>query len=275
MAHIVTYSLFAQGNQKLSENFVVREFACKDGSDLVKIDLELVKTLQKIRDLLGVPVIISSGYRTNTYNSKIGGSRNSWHLCGSAADIFVSGKTTEEVAKCAESLGVPGVIRYVTDNFVHIDMRNTGKYYAVVNNGIITNVSTYGDLADPVIRTIQTKLKVQYDSRLVVDGYYGINTRSAMVKGLQSEFNSQYGACLKIDGIWGAKTEAECRTITSGTGGIQYIIQAALYCNGYHEITVDGIYGKETVCVVKEFQKDIGHNSDGQFDEICFRSLFF
>ena len=33
------------GNLKLSENFKVKEFACKDCSDIIYIDTELVKNL--------------------------------------------------------------------------------------------------------------------------------------------------------------------------------------------------------------------------------------
>ena len=49
MANIKMYSVKADGNLSLSKNFKVKEFKCHDGSDTVKIDLDNVKTLQKIR----------------------------------------------------------------------------------------------------------------------------------------------------------------------------------------------------------------------------------
>ena len=49
---VKTYSLKKDGSKKLSQNFTVSEFACKDGSDKVLIDTTLVDVLQKIRNHL-------------------------------------------------------------------------------------------------------------------------------------------------------------------------------------------------------------------------------
>ena len=49
---IKVYSLAKDGSKKLSANFAVREFRCKDGSDPIFIDSELVELLQKIRSHL-------------------------------------------------------------------------------------------------------------------------------------------------------------------------------------------------------------------------------
>lgn len=57
-----------------------------------------------------------------------------------AFDIVVKGKTPQEVAKYAQSLGINGVIRYNT--FVHIDSRET-KYWAINNNGKVSSVSQF------------------------------------------------------------------------------------------------------------------------------------
>ena len=47
---IKAYSYAKDGNRKLSANFAVKEFRCKDVSDPIFIDDELVTLLQKIRD---------------------------------------------------------------------------------------------------------------------------------------------------------------------------------------------------------------------------------
>lgn len=44
---INAYSLAKDGTKKLSTDFKVREFRCKDGSDPIFIDSELVEVLQK------------------------------------------------------------------------------------------------------------------------------------------------------------------------------------------------------------------------------------
>ena len=120
---IKSYSKQKSGTTKLSANFKVSEFACKDGSDTVFIDTELVDILQKIRDKFGKPVIINSGFRNDSYNNKIGGAKYSQHQYGKAADIRIDGVTPKDIASFAETLlvGTGGIGIYNT--FVHIDMR--------------------------------------------------------------------------------------------------------------------------------------------------------
>ena len=47
---IQAYSLSKEGYKQLSPHFRVREFRCRDGSDPVFVDEELVSILQKIRE---------------------------------------------------------------------------------------------------------------------------------------------------------------------------------------------------------------------------------
>ena len=68
----------------------------------------LVKNvLQPLRELVGVPIVISSGYRSPLVNSAIGGARNSEHMLGQAADITVPGKSNLEVAQLIIDSGIP------------------------------------------------------------------------------------------------------------------------------------------------------------------------
>lgn len=121
---IKAYSLKKDGNKKLSTNFRVREFACKDGSDPIFIDSELVNVLQKIRKHFNKPVTISSAYRTPIYNKKVGGTTYSQHLYGKAADIKVKGIAPDKVAEYAETIlkNYGGIGIYST--FTHIDVRD-------------------------------------------------------------------------------------------------------------------------------------------------------
>ncbi|SHI74741.1 Peptidase M15 [Geosporobacter subterraneus DSM 17957] len=108
---------------KISENFSLHEFECRDGSNLVKLDEELIDKLQKLRVLVGKPIIVNSGYRTPEYNAKIGGAPKSQHMEGKAADIRVTGVTPVQVAKLAKQVGFRGVGIY--DTFTHVDVRAT------------------------------------------------------------------------------------------------------------------------------------------------------
>ena len=56
-----------------------------------------MEVLQPLRDFLGKPVVISSGYRCPELNKAVGGVRNSQHMKGEAADIHV--ENTEHLLK--------------------------------------------------------------------------------------------------------------------------------------------------------------------------------
>lgn len=106
----------------LSEHFKAKEFQCKDKSEYLLIATELIEMLEKIRSHFNTPVIINSGYRTPSWNSKVNGASNSYHCKGMAADIVVKRHSSEEVAKYADKIMKQGgVIRYT--NFTHIDVR--------------------------------------------------------------------------------------------------------------------------------------------------------
>lgn len=122
---VKTYSVKKDGSTYLSENFKVKEFACNDGSDTVLISDDLVELLQKIRDHFGVAVVINSGYRTSTYNKKVGGATNSQHVKGTAADIVAKGVDPLTVAQYAEYLmpNSGGIGVYQT--FTHVDVRTS------------------------------------------------------------------------------------------------------------------------------------------------------
>ena len=127
---IKQYSLKADRKKKLSPNFTVYEFRCRDGSDVVMIDESLVVLLQCIREHFGRPITITSGYRTAAHNTAVGGAKSSQHLLGRAADIQVQDTDPLAVAAYAESLmpGWGGVGRYPVKagrakGWVHVDTR--------------------------------------------------------------------------------------------------------------------------------------------------------
>ena len=138
---VEVFSIRKNAQYKVSPNFKVAEFQCKDGSDTVYIDTDFVKNvLQNIRTHFNQPVTINSAYRTPEYNKKIGGATNSYHMKGRAFDIVVKGYTPAEVAQYALKINVPGIIQYNT--FVHLDSRDT-KYRARNDNGKVTTVTKF------------------------------------------------------------------------------------------------------------------------------------
>ena len=71
----------------LSANFDRSEFACKCGCGADNVSAVLVDRLQRLRNFLRRPVVITSGVRCPSYNASVGGKPDSAHLTGEAADI--------------------------------------------------------------------------------------------------------------------------------------------------------------------------------------------
>lgn len=108
-------------NIQISKNFKLKEFQCKDGNYEVRLDSRLLEKLQQLREKIGRPIMINSGYRTVEHNKSVGGSPNSQHILGKAADITASGMTPKKIAAMAEEIGFGGIGIYST--FVHVDVR--------------------------------------------------------------------------------------------------------------------------------------------------------
>lgn len=134
---VKSYSLKKLGNNFVSKNFKVKEFACKDGSDTVLIDSRLVDYLQMIRSHFNKPLTISSGYRTAAYNASIGGTKTSYHVRGMAADIKVEGINPVIVGMYAQTIGAGGIglYAYVYGGFVHVDSRTQQYRWLVLYKG--------------------------------------------------------------------------------------------------------------------------------------------
>lgn len=131
----------------ISKNFSYREFeksaiADRRGYCNVIVDVQVrdavraltLNVLQPLRDGLGMPVIISSGYRCPQLNADpaVGGAPSSQHVKGEAADIHVdlpdgSRMPSVELARRIVALQLPydQVIIYPT--FVHVSHKLEGE----------------------------------------------------------------------------------------------------------------------------------------------------
>ena len=120
---------------QLTKNFKLSEFRCRDGTDvpeeLMANVQELAENLQVLRDHLGKPITIISGYRSPKYNRRIGGARKSQHMLARAGDMMIKGLTPAEIKDIIVSLIKEGKMRpggvglYTT--FVHYDVRGFNR----------------------------------------------------------------------------------------------------------------------------------------------------
>lgn len=105
MGNIFT-TIFGNPNPQISRNFTLYEMEKSNTAAKYKISNKipakymenaenLIKNvLQPIRDAWGKPINISSGYRSQKVNEKVGGAKNSDHLYAAAADIKPSNGDT-------------------------------------------------------------------------------------------------------------------------------------------------------------------------------------
>lgn len=180
MANVKTFSKKANGSINVAPNFKVREFACKDGTDKVLIDYELLCLLQLIRNVKNRPISVNSGYRTSSWNKKVGGASNSFHLYGRAFDIQCEDSST--LATIANSIGIKGIIRY--NSFIHIDSRESEYHYNDSNQNYTFS-----------------KCNIPYQNRLICEGM-----NDWLVGCIQFKLNQKGYNCGTVDWIFGSKT---------------------------------------------------------------------
>jgi uncharacterized protein YcbK (DUF882 family) len=118
---------------QLTKNFALSEFNCHDASDTpvpkkyMRNVQELASNLQVLRDDLGVPVFVISGYRTPKYNKAVGGAEESQHLEAKAGDIVARGFTPKQVGARIEKLIKTGKMKQgglgIYKGWVHYDTR--------------------------------------------------------------------------------------------------------------------------------------------------------
>jgi len=109
----------------VSDHFNRGEFACQCGCGFDVVDVELLGHLEDARHYFNAPIIIDSACRCAAHNLAVGGSKNSQHLLGKAADIRIETVKPSAVAEYFEMLFPDryGVGKY--NDFTHFDIRST------------------------------------------------------------------------------------------------------------------------------------------------------
>ena len=86
-----------------------------------KMDKEFLFKLDEARMMAGTPFKITSGYRTEAHNKKVGGVKGSSHTKGCAVDIAVNSGLQRSAIVCA--LAKVGFTRIgIAKTFVHCDL---------------------------------------------------------------------------------------------------------------------------------------------------------
>ena len=126
---------------KLTQNFTLNELIYSATAEANKIDNRpsvpvisnlralCTNVLQPLRNALGCPIIISSGFRCAELNKCVGGAANSGHLYGQAADFIVPQKNLKDVFNYIKAHLPYDQLLYEynkTDKWIHVSYRNDG-----------------------------------------------------------------------------------------------------------------------------------------------------
>ena len=205
-------------------NFKKAEFKCPCG----KCDgygdgiaSSLLVTLQNLRDKYGA-VKITSGYRCTSHNKEVGGSTNSKHTKGQAADFYLDGFNSQ--AKRVDIVNELKETEYYNYSYTNVNGNHP-------NMGNVVHVDT--KLADP-------EEDMAYKT---------------FVKDLQEAIGAN------VDGIAGPETLSKTPTISTSTGWNHKAVrplQIYLKSLGYDlgKCGVDGQFGKDMKACIKKYQTD-------------------
>ena len=110
--------------------FKDKEFACRCCGELPPFARENIEALVRnvldpVREKLGKPIQVNSGYRCKSHNEAVGGVKGSQHLVGEAADLRIDG-SPEELANAIKKNGkFDQMIIY--PGFVHVSYKRNGQ----------------------------------------------------------------------------------------------------------------------------------------------------
>ena len=211
-------------------NFRKSEFKCPNcGGYGNGIASSLLDVLQDLRDKYG-SLVITSGYRCPSWNKHVGGSSNSRHLIGQAADFYFASGI---LASQSKRIAVVNEIKKMSN--VHYTYCNVNGNHP--NMGSAIHVDTY--LVDTDVKEWQRMINGQYNAGLVVDGIFGVACEGAakknyLYKGKQAPLHVNW-------------------------------LQQQLAWRGYDlgKYGVDGQFGQDTKNALIKFQRDHGLVQDG------------
>lgn len=147
-------------NWKDVKHFQKKEFICKCGCNThFEMDYQLISALDWLRWLMGVPFIVTSGFRCPEHNRRVGGANKSFHLTGQATDITVHRKSLLPlIYRVAIVSGKFNGIGIKEGAFMHFDVgnRKTPYYYVYLPQG------GYKQLNPDILKKIQSETIEQH-----------------------------------------------------------------------------------------------------------------
>lgn len=110
------------------KHFKKDEFRCKCGGKYcdgfpVEPSETLVRLADRVREHYGAPMIVSSGIRCITHNTRVGGAAASRHMRGLAMDFCVWNMPATIVLPYVQSLTEVRYAYAIDNNYIHMDVK--------------------------------------------------------------------------------------------------------------------------------------------------------
>lgn len=207
-------------------NFKKSEFKCPCGKCNgygEGIASTLVKTLQDLRNKYGKGITITSGYRCSAHNKKVGGTTNSKHTQGLAADFYMSGFNSQSTRV----------------NVIN-ELKKT-KYYRYAYCNVNGNYPNMGNVVHIDTKLVDTDEKKTYTGTfptLPSRGYFKKGDTGTQVKNLQKFLNWANDCKLGVDGVIGDNTISQVKAFQKKVN-----------------LTQDGLFGKSSLSKAKSYKK--------------------
>ena len=116
--------------------FKEKEFVCRCCGELPPFARENIEALVRevldpVREKLGKPIVVDSGYRCPKCNAAVGGATQSQHLVGEAADIRCHTDLADLTDKLAKAIVENGkydqlILYPMLPRFVHVSWKRNG-----------------------------------------------------------------------------------------------------------------------------------------------------
>ena len=104
---------------RVSLHFSLREFECPC-CHRVRLHPLLLVRLEELREAWGRPLLLTSGYRCDPHNARVGGVPKSAHRLGLAADVAAPGEDQEAFVLAAADAHFHRILPHCDRGYVHL-----------------------------------------------------------------------------------------------------------------------------------------------------------
>lgn len=131
LSHFKPYEFLVMGHQHSNPNSSAYGLNAKPPRDKWNNIVPTARVLDRVRELLGAPIVTLSVYRSPKYNAKIGGAKHSEHMDFSAIDFMAkSNSGPAQWGNVVRQLRQSGLFKGgigVYPSFVHVDTRGVNR----------------------------------------------------------------------------------------------------------------------------------------------------